>query len=116
VIDRFSWRTYDLRSLLPENWRTSFLRLAKGATAKTLLPHSVTSREGDPNLRIPVLTVNGIVLRDLLPWLYRLYRGLFKDLAQLGTPELVFCAEKDLYGAVLNVQCGTAMRYECHVD
>ena len=116
MIDRFSWRSYDLRSVLPPDWQRQLLLLADRATPKTLRPVSVTSREADSNLSIPVLTVGGPTLRDELPWLYALYKGLFRDLAQLGTHEPVSTAENDTYGAVLNVQRGRAMRYECHVD
>ena len=81
-----------------------------------LLPLSVTSREGDPTLRIRTLTVDGITVRDSLPWLFNFYKGLFHDLGQLGQQEPLSTAQKDVYGAVLNVQRGSDMRYELHVD
>ena len=115
-IDRFSWRSYDLRTLLPMHWQSSILAVAEHAVGKTLLPRSVTSREGDPNLKIPVLTVNGTVVREQLPWLYDLYGTWFLEFAQSCTPEPVSIAQNELYGATLNVQRGREMRYECHVD
>jgi 2OG-Fe(II) oxygenase superfamily len=51
-----------------------------------------------------------------LPWLYRMYRGLFLELAGETCAERVVPALDDRYGVVLNVQRGTTMRFECHVD
>jgi hypothetical protein len=114
--NRFSWRCYDLNSELPTGWQGELLNISKKAIAKTLVPTSITSRESKLVTRIPVLTVNGVDLRKEAPWLYELYHGLFRDLAQLESNETVVAASQDIYGAVLNVQRGTDMRYECHVD
>jgi hypothetical protein len=116
MIDRFSWRSFDLRSILPDGWKAEILCVAAAATGRTLSPRHSTSREGDPNLRIPVLTVAGTVVRQQLPWLYGLYHGLFRDLGQLGCNEPILPARNDLYGAVVSVQRGLHMRYEAHVD
>jgi len=116
-IDRFSWRSYDLNSLLPARWQEKILHVAhRKAVSKTLLPRSVTSREGDPDLKISVKTVNGAVIKAELRWLHNLYRGLFLDLAQLTTNQPVVPACKVNRGANLNVQTGPRMRYEAHVD
>jgi hypothetical protein len=45
-----------------------------------------------------------------------LYRGRFLELAGQACPEHVAAAQDDRYGLVLNVQRGTEMRFECHVD
>jgi len=116
MIDRFSWRSYDLRTILPRHWQEQILTVADTAVRKTLRPLSVTSREGDENARIAVMTVNGQVVRRDIPWLHDLYLGLFKDLANVGVLEPVVVAENDIYGAVINVQRGQHMRYECHID
>jgi len=117
MIDRFSWRSYDLRTHLPANWQTELLEAAATkAQSKVLKPKSVTSRESDEELGIHVMTVGGVTLRESCPWLYDLYKGLFRDLAQLACTEPVSTASNDTYGAVLNVQRGQNMRYECHVD
>jgi hypothetical protein len=117
MIDRFCWRSYDLNSLLPAGWRAKIISVATSESVrKVLRPRSVTSREGSPDLSIPVATVSGLRVKESLPWLHSLYVGLFRDLAQLGTHEPVLVATNPLYGAVLNVQSGTGMRYEAHVD
>lgn len=52
-----------------------------------------------------------------LPWLNTLYRDEFLELAQQAWgPEPVTTAADDRYGVVLNVQRGTSMRFECHID
>ena len=55
-------------------------------------------------------------VRRNLPWLYRLYREHFLELAQEAGSEPVVAARDDRYGIVLNVQRGTEMRFECHID
>jgi hypothetical protein len=51
-----------------------------------------------------------------LPWLYKLYRSDFLDLAVQAWGEPIKAAFDDRYGVVLNVQRGRTMRFECHVD
>ena len=115
-IDRFTWHSFDVRTLLPQLWRSQILDLASTVEIRTIFPQSVTSREGDPNRSISIATADGLTIRQRLPWLYDLYRGLFLDLAQKNSVEEVTPASNDLYGVVLNVQRGNRMRYECHVD
>jgi hypothetical protein len=52
-----------------------------------------------------------------LPWLPGLYQGKFLDFARKARPgEHVVPAKDPRYGVVLNVQHGTSMRFESHVD
>jgi hypothetical protein len=60
--------------------------------------------------------VHAAAVRQNLPWLYGLYRGRFLDLAQEVSDEPVMAARDNRYGIVLNVQRGTEMRFECHID
>ena len=114
---RFSWRTFDVEDLLPANWRKELLDLAERQAAhRTLRPRSVTSREGDPDLALPVITVGGRVLRERFPWMAALYEGWFREFAATCSSEPVSTAIDDRYGVNLNVQRGRSMRYECHVD
>jgi hypothetical protein len=55
-------------------------------------------------------------VRHGLPWLYQFYRSSFLELARKIGGESVVPALDDRYGVILNVQRGTAMRFECHVD
>ena len=116
MLDRFSWRSYDLRSILPVDWQDQILATARRAVSKTIHPVSVTSREGNPDLEITLLSVHGDVIREQLPWLHNLYKGHLRDLVQLAFSEPVFAAINDIIGAVIHVQRGTDMRYESHID
>jgi len=51
-----------------------------------------------------------------LPWLRDLYRRDFRVLGEQVTSGKVYAAADERYGTVLNVQRGTGMRFECHVD
>lgn len=51
-----------------------------------------------------------------LPWLPRLYLSGFWQLAEQAIGEPVAAAKDERYGAVINVQRGTRMRFACHVD
>ena len=55
-------------------------------------------------------------VRQSMPWLYEFYRGAFLDLAADACDEKVSPARDDRYDVVLNVQRGTRMRFECHID
>lgn len=115
--EQFVWTEFDATRLLPPGWDAAIDQVARqSAVARTLTPTSVTSREADRTLQIPVLTVGGRQLRNALPWLYDLYRGTFRDLAQKTTGEPVSVARDDRYAINLNIQQGLAMRYEAHVD
>jgi len=55
-------------------------------------------------------------VQDRLPWLCESYRGAFLELAGEACEEKVSPARDERYGVVLNVQRGTRMRFECHID
>jgi hypothetical protein len=114
---RFSWTTFDVRDLLPAKWEATLKRIAvERAVPRTLVSGSVTSREDNSFVEVDVLTVTGRTLRELCPWLYELYCTKFNELAELVARRPVTPAIDVRYGAVLNVQRGSRMRYECHVD
>lgn len=113
----FLWHCFDLRPELPATWQTEVIAAAhQYATERALVPTSVTSREGSTVIELPVQTVGGASVAAKLPWLYDLYATRFRDLAQAITTEQVSIAQDIRYGINLNVQRGTGMRYECHVD
>ena len=113
----FRWHTFDISSELPWEWVDLITDVAKSqARHKELQPMSVTSREHDRNMRIPVLTLGGIGIKENLPWLDKMYRTLFLELGQSLVTEQLSVAEDQRYAINLNVQQGSQMRYECHVD
>jgi hypothetical protein len=48
--------------------------------------------------------------------LYDLYRGTFRDIGQTCVDEPLSIAMDTRYAINFNVQRGTEMRYECHID
>lgn len=112
----FRWTTFDLTSQLPGDWQQEIAAAAMGADFRRFPCTPILSRESPDVPYIPRGRVHaGDVLRNL-PWLYKLYRSSFLELAQSTCGEPVMPALDDRYGIVLNVQRGTEMRFECHVD
>jgi hypothetical protein len=117
----FLWHSYELdlhlRNSIGIDWAAQIIEFAKQHLKLTpIIPRSTTSREADCDSIIQAAVVDGIKIKTGLPWLYRLYREEFKDLACRATNQKLVCATNDLYGINLNVQIGNNMRYECHVD
>jgi hypothetical protein len=113
---RFSWKTYDIGTLLPQHWQAEILNVAASGKDSVFIPNAVTSRERQRYAGIPICDVDGRVVRETLPWLYALYQGEFLELAQAGSIERVSTAKDDRYGVVLNILKGNKERYVCHVD
>ena len=101
---------------LPPDWQREISTVAAEADFREFPRTPVLSREAPEVLRIPRGRVHADQVRDRLPWLYQAYRGEFLNLAGEVSRERVMAARDDRYGIVLNVQQGTAMRFECHVD
>jgi hypothetical protein len=112
----FRWTTYDLAGSLPSAWQEDIVQVAAHADFRDFPRTPVLSREGPDVLHIPRGRVYADQVRQGLPWLYRLYRGLFAELAAETREERVAPALDERYGLILNVQRGTTMRFECHVD
>lgn len=112
---RFSWATFDVRDLLPDDWQSQALGVARECMRrKELTPRSVTSRESASVQSISVATVPGSDVAAKLPWLWELYHSAFRELAQSVSAEPVQIARDDRIKINLNVQLGAEMRYECH--
>lgn len=118
VTSGFRWTTFDLTHRLPANWQQDIAAVVEAEADFREFPRTPTlSREAADVRTISRGRLHAGDLQYNLPWLYRLYRGLFLDLAREVAPEEpVVTARDDRYGVVLNVQRGTAMRFECHVD
>jgi hypothetical protein len=114
---RFRWTTFDLNDWLPLGWQKSvFAAAAETADMREFPRTPVLSRESPDIRRIERGRVHAAEVRDRLPWLYKAYRNEILELAGEMTAEHVSAAQDDRYGIVLNVQRGTKMRFECHVD
>ena len=116
----FCWTTFDLTGLLGRNWpnwQQEIASIADGADVRDFPPTPILTREAKGVSSIRRGRVEGGHVQDTLPWLYELYRTDFCELAKLAwADESVEPAGDDRYGVVLNVQRGTKMRFECHVD
>lgn len=113
---RFEWTTFDVSSRLPVGWQQDVGAVAVEADCREFPRTPILSREAEHVTRISRGRVHAGQVRERLPWLYRLYRGYFLRLAGETCTERVAPALDDRYGIVLNVQRGTMMRFECHVD
>jgi hypothetical protein len=113
---RFKWITFDVSDLLPPGWESDI----KAATAEA----DIREFPKTPLLTKEAADVDGIErgrvhahdVQRTLPWLCELYHNDFLDLANEAWPETVATARDERYGVVLNVQRGTTMRFECHID
>lgn len=113
----FNWTTFDLTSQLPEDWDRDIIETAADADVREFPRTPILSREAADVPYILRGRVHADRVQDVLPWLYHLYRTDFLELARLAwAKEPVIPARDDRYGIVLNVQRGTTMRFECHVD
>ena len=112
----FRWTTFDVTGRLPGNWRREIAAAAAGADFREFPRTPVLSREAADVGHISRGRLHASDLRRWLPWLYGLYRCDFLDMARAAWDASVTTADDDRYGIVLNVQRGTAMRFECHVD
>jgi len=113
----FSWITFDVSGLLPNDWQSQILDVSKTkSTQKIIKPPHVTSRESENIKQLTLRGVSASNVRKKLPWITELYHGKFLELAQLNRLEQVSAAKGERHTVVINVQMGNDMRYECHVD
>jgi hypothetical protein len=114
---RFRWTTFDLNDwLLPQDWQQDVFAAAEAADIREYPRTPVLSRESPDVQQIARGRVHADHVQDRLPWLYKAYRNEILELANEVAAEHVSAAHDDRYGIVLNVQRGTKMRFECHVD
>jgi hypothetical protein len=112
----FFWTTFDLTSRLPPDWQQDIAKAAVSADFREFPRTPILSREAADVLYIPRGRIHADYVRQSLHWLYQAYRSDFLELAREICAEPVMTAHDDRYGIVLNVQRGTTMRFECHID
>ena len=112
----FTWTQCDVTDQLPEGWQHDVVAVAAEADCRDFPRTPVLSREARDVVHIPRGRVHADQVRKNLPWLYQFYRENFLKLAASTRTEPVMPAADERYGVVLNVQRGTEMRFECHVD
>ncbi len=112
----FHWITFDLTSWLPPDWQRDLIEAATDADFREFPRTPILSREAADVTHIRRGRVHADQVQKYLPWLYQFYQAGFLELANDVWTEPVVQARDDRYGIVLNVQRGTTMRFECHVD
>jgi hypothetical protein len=116
MLPTFQWTTFDVTGMLQPDWQRDVLEMADRADFRDFPPTPVITREAANVRRISRGRVHADQVAEGLPWLRQLYRADFRDLAERAIGGPVAAARDERYGAVLNVQRGTRMRFECHVD
>jgi hypothetical protein len=106
----------DATSLLPEGWQEDIGAVAAAAVFRAFPRTPILSREAPHVTHIERGRVEADAVMQRLPWLYKLYRNEFLEMAVRAWGEPTDAAFDDRYGVVLNVQRGKTMRFECHVD
>jgi hypothetical protein len=113
---RFRWTEFDVADSLPSGWRQAISEVAANADFHQFPRTPVLSREAAEVRSISRGRVHADQVQSGLPWLYQAYRNQFLTLARQVCGERAAAARDERYGLVLNVQRGTTMRFECHVD
>jgi hypothetical protein len=107
---------FDVTDQFPEGWQEDISAVAVEADFRDFPRTPILSREAADVTHITRGRVHAVQVQQRLPWLYKLYRDRFLELASLAWGEPIDPAVDDRYGVVLNVLRGNKMRFECHVD
>jgi hypothetical protein len=116
MLPTFQWTTSDVMGMPPDRWRHQILDAAADAEIRDFPRTPVISREAPGVGHITRGRAHADQVARDLPWLRRLYRSEFCELAENVAGSPVAPAGDERYGTVLNVQRGPRMRFECHVD
>jgi hypothetical protein len=101
---------------LPDGWQAELMGISGYAGRLRIFDRpSVTTREVYSGQTVAI-TVNGLDLLQICPWIFDLYEGEFRRLASEHAGVEAVVATDPLYAVNLNIQVGTIMHYECHVD
>ena len=116
MLSRFRWITFDVNDLLPSRWQEEVREVALDADFHRFPRTPVVSREAAHVSHISRGRVHADQVRQRLSWLHELYTREFLELAREAWTQSAVPARDPRYGLVINVQRGTSMRFECHVD
>jgi hypothetical protein len=116
MLPMFSWTTFDVTGMLPPRWRQEVLATADSSDDRDFPRTPVISREAANIHHIARGRVHADQVVAKLPWLCEFYLDGFRELARRAIGGGVHIARDERYRTVLNVQRGTGMRFECHVD
>ncbi|WP_327147684.1 2OG-Fe(II) oxygenase family protein [Nocardia sp. NBC_01329] len=112
----FHWHTYDLNRVLPPGWDTELLELAARRSTRHIFRPTMSSAREAADFETALESVTGDVLHEYAPWLYELYIGSFRRLAERYAGEPLETTSTHNRALSLNVSRGDGSRYPCHVD
>ncbi|NUP26404.1 MAG: 2OG-Fe(II) oxygenase [Nocardia sp.] len=112
----FHWHTYDLNRALPRGWDTDLLDLAAQQSVRHIFRPTMSSAREAAGTEIAIESVTGEVLCESARWLYELYLGSFRALAERYTGEPLQPTSTRNRALSLNLQRYDSARYPCHVD
>ena len=107
---------FDVTDQFPDGWQEDIGAIAAEAEFRDFPRTPFLSREAADVTNVTRGRVHAVQVQQKPPWLYKLYRDQFLELASRTRGEPIDPAVDDRYGVVLNVQRGNTMRFECHVD
>ena len=87
MAQRFCWTSFDVTGLLPEYWSEDIKGTATEAEFREYPRTPVLSREAAGVTQIHRGRVRADKVQLRLPWLYKLYRSEFLDLAEQAWKE-----------------------------
>lgn len=116
MLPSIHWESFDVTDQLPVGWQEDIGTVAAEADFRHFPRTPILSREAPDVTHIARGRVHATQVQQRLPWLYKLYRDHFLEVASKAHGEPIEAALDDRYGVVLNVQRGNRMRFECHVD
>ena len=112
----FRWTTFDLTSSLSRDWQQEIAATAADADFREFPRTPILSREGRDVQRVYRGRVHAAAVRTTCPGCMGSTGGDSSTSHESLADQPVMAAHDDRYGVVLNVQRGTKMRFECHVD
>lgn len=117
-VEGFQYYEYDAETLLPPAWHEQIKTIIQEYARKTALDaNSSIAREGTGNTpELTVFVIDGKTVMEKLPWLYDLYRDVFRGLAEKSFGEPVHAAQNPLHSVTIFVQRGSQSRFLSHVD
>lgn len=123
--DIFRWQTLNFEPILREEWptwREDLITVAtEHAEPRWLTGDHPTVRESRPNNGLPILTVPGEAVENLLPQAVSLYEGRIREEAERFARQPVVTGRHKKHRLAINVQRHNDThpeggRYEGHVD
>ena len=118
---KFQYFEVDVSQFLPPQWDLMVDEVLKKhrklrINSDSAVADSSISREIKESADLNLYVVDGATITRELPWLYDLYSGVFRDMAQKNFQEQVIIAKEAARSMIMFEQEGVNMRLAAHVD